>query len=400
MRTGPESDVHLTYCTNIHPGESWPEVRRIVEEHVVAVKRRVSPNAPFGIGLRLSALAAEGLAAPGALDDLRALLGAHGLYVFTINGFPYGRFHATRVKENVYRPDWSEPARLSYTNLLADLLAELLPNDVEGSVSTAPLGFAPRMRDASLEECAARALLEHARHLHCLRERTGLTIGLAIEPEPACRIETTADAVDFFERRLLSRAAVERQAQALGSSLGEADESLRRHLGLCLDTCHAAVEFEDALESVARVERAGIRILKVQLTAGLRLARLTTEATDAVRAFADDVYLHQVVAHRGGTLARYLDLPDALDDTRSDAQGSEEWRIHFHVPLHLEALAPLGGTHSFVDQLLARHRQTPVSRHLEVETYTWDVLPEQYRREDVVTGIVRELRWALERVTA
>ena len=398
MRLGPDSDVHLTYCTNIHAGETWPQVRSNLERYVVAVKKQIAPTSPFGVGLRLSAAAAAELTTPAALAELRALLVEHDLYVFTINGFPYGNFHGTRVKESVYRPDWSEPARLAYTNALADLLAALVPSDVEGSISTAPLGFAPRMREAAAEAAAVQALLEHAAHLHKLRERTGVTIGLAIEPEPACRVETTADALELFQKSLFDRSAIAQHARAVGGSLGDSEESLRRHLGLCLDTCHAAVEFENPRESVARIRAAALRVLKVQLTAGLRAEPASDAALAALGPFADDVYLHQVVARTGQALERHVDLPDALTAARSAKRRGEEWRVHFHVPLHFEAEAPLGGTHDFVRELLALQRESAVSRHLEVETYTWDVLPARYRHDDVVAGIVGELRWAMERL--
>jgi sugar phosphate isomerase/epimerase len=399
MKVGAESDAHLTYCTNIHAGETWPEVRSIVERHVVAVKQRIAAASSFGVGLRLSARAAEGLADPAALDDFRRLLAENDLYVFTINGFPYGDFHDRRVKEAVYRPDWSEPARLSYTDLLADLLASLLPSGIDGTVSTVPIGFAPRIHAPGAEAIAAAAVLAHAAHLHRLRERTGKTIGLALEPEPACRLETTRDAIDYFERQLFSRAAIDRHAQAIRCGDSEAESSLRRHLGLCFDTCHAAVQFEDPIESIQQIEGAGIEILKVQLTAGLRVKPSTEGALAALRGFADDVYLHQVVIRSGKQIDRCLDLPQALD-TLHHPEPDDEWRVHFHVPLFLEGLSPLLGTQSFVESLLRRHRQRTVSRHFEVETYTWGVLPESHRLDDVISGIERELRWVMERMTA
>ena len=97
------------------------------------------PN--LGIGLRLSNQAARELAEPPTLLAFQKWLGQHGCYVFTINGFPYGRFHGGRVKEQVFAPDWSTRERLDYTNLLFDLLAQLVPAGVEGSVSTLPGSF-------------------------------------------------------------------------------------------------------------------------------------------------------------------------------------------------------------------------------------------------------------------
>src|SRR5258706_10988716 len=151
MRVG---DAHLTYCTIIHAGESWHDVRANVERHVVDVKHRVAPDEPFGVGLRLSARAAEELAAGDELSRFERCLIEQRLYVFTINGFPYGPFHGTPVKAAVYRPDWIEPERVAYTNRLADLLARLLPDGVDGTISTVPGCFRARVADGSVRAIA------------------------------------------------------------------------------------------------------------------------------------------------------------------------------------------------------------------------------------------------------
>ncbi|HEX7126013.1 MAG TPA: metabolite traffic protein EboE, partial [Thermodesulfobacteriota bacterium] len=338
MRLDAPGRPHLTYCTNIHAGESWDEVRANLERHVVAVKGRVAPDRPFGVGLRLSARAAETLAAPGAVDRLRTWLDAHGLYVFTINGFPYGAFHGTRVKEGVYLPDWADDARVAYTDRLALLLAGLLPDGVEGTVSTVPGGF--RRPSADLGRMAD-GMLRHAAGLHRLRERTGRTIALALEPEPCCVMETVADTVAFFEGRLFSKAARARFEALTGLAGGEAETALRRHLTVCFDACHMAVEFEPPAEALGALAAAAIRIGKVQVSAGLEasLGGDDRAAIEALRPFADGVYLHQVVERRGDRLVRYLDLPEALAAAEGDREP-REWRIHFHVPLVRERLGP------------------------------------------------------------
>ena len=247
---------HLTYCTNIHAAESWPDVLAGLREHLPAIKAEISPGAPFGVGLRLSAEAAEALGEPDALDELRGLLADGGYYVFTINGFPYGAFHGRRVKEGVYQPDWSEDARLVYTNRLADLLAEILPDGMKGSISTVPGTFKP-WADGRVEAITDN-MLRHAAHLVAVRERTGKTLVLAPEPEPSCLFETIEETIAFFETQLLSRSAVDRIVELTGLSPSEAEQALRRHLGVCYDVCHAAVEFEDPADSVARLRAAGI----------------------------------------------------------------------------------------------------------------------------------------------
>jgi hypothetical protein len=392
------SSVHLSYCTNIHPGESWPEVRANLERYLVPVRERVAPGRPFGVGLRLSAESARALAAPDAREELRAFLSAHDLYVFTINGFPYGPFHGRPVKEQVYLPDWLDPERLAYTDQLADILAAHVPDGVEGTISTVPGAFAPRVHGEEDQQRMAHALLDHVAHLVRLRDSTGRRVALALEPEPCCFLETINEAIEFFERYLFSAGAVGRLSASTGLSRGAAATAIRQHLGVCLDACHMAVEFEEPAHVLAVLKGAGIRVPKVQVTAGLRVVlHEGGDATlDALAAFADDVYLHQVVERSAdGTLRRHLDLPQALAAARSGrGQGTREWRVHFHVPVFRDRYGAFEGTQAYVAELLRLVRDGDVSEHFEVETYTWDVLPEEFRREGIVAGISREVEWA------
>jgi sugar phosphate isomerase/epimerase len=388
---------HLTYCTNIHPGESWAEVRRNVERLVCAVKARIAPAERFGVGLRLSAAAARELADPRELDAFRALLDARGLYVFTVNGFPYGPFHGTPVKERVYLPDWMDDERLAYTDGLAHLLAALLPPGVDGTISTVPGAFRPRVASAADVARMVDRLVAHAATLHAIHARTGRAIALALEPEPCCFLETIAETVAFFEQRVFAAPAVERFRRLSGLGAADAVAALRRHLGVCLDTCHAAVEFEEPAAAVRALRAAGIRIAKVQLSAGLRLRRPDAEARAALARFDDPVYLHQVVARDDGRLTRWLDLPDAIG---MDAVAGGEWRVHFHVPVFMERLGAFENTQAVLAEFLALQAADPISAHLEVETYTWSVLPEEHRTDDVVTAVARELRWVIERLGA
>ncbi len=397
MKLRAAGQPHLTYCTNIHPGESWAEVRANLARYTTAVKAAVAPDVPFGVGLRLSGRAADELAAPGVLDELRAFLATEGLYVFTINGFPHGTFHGTAVKEQVYLPDWLDDRRLSYTDRLATLLAALLPDAVEGSVSTVPGAFKPRVRSSDDAVAMADRMLRHVGTLHALRERTGRTITLALEPEPCCHLETIAETVAFFETHLFSRDATARVAESTGLARAAAADLVRQHLSVCLDACHMAVEFEDVAGALGALARAGIRIGKIQVSAGLDVA-LTPDTRAALAPFAEGVYLHQVVQRRGDGLERWVDLPDALAAARGAAP--REWRIHFHVPLFREHLGPFRNTQPWLRTLLDVVRTTPVSPHLEVETYTWDVLPPEFRQEPIVTAIARELAWVRERLAS
>jgi sugar phosphate isomerase/epimerase len=400
VRVAAAGAPHLGYCTNIHPGETWPEVREVLERFVPRVKAALAPSAPFGVGLRLSGRASEQLDAPGEMEALAALLSERGLYVFSINGFPYGTFHATRVKEQVYRPDWLEEERLIYTVRLATQLAALLPDAVEGTVSSVPGAYKPRVQGDTEAQAIAERMIRLAAALEGLRARTGKIVSLAIEPEPCCQLETVAETVSFFEEHLFSRAARARMASLAGVSESDAEAVLHRHLGVCFDACHMAVEYEDVHAALEKLSSAGIRIGKFQISAGLEVpAELPAEeAARALGPFADDVYLHQVVERGPAGLRRWTDLPDALADTSQARARGGDWRIHFHVPLFRERLGPFKSTQGYLAELLGVLTKRAISTQLEVETYTWDVLPEEFRREETTDAIARELSWVLGRL--
>lgn len=382
----------LTYCTNVHAGESWDEVHRVLTSEVPLVKARVSPERPFGVGLRLGGAAADELLRRGELEPLRAELAAAGLYVFTLNGFPYGAFHRTRVKEQVYRPDWLEAERVRYTLGLVDVLSALLPAGKTGSISTVPGCFVPRAGDSAARAAMVDNLLAVALRLVEVEREKGSEIVLALEPEPACFLETSAQVLEFFRSELWSERALARFGGLAGVGRSEAERLLRRHLGVCLDACHAAVEFEPSLEVFRTFSAAGIAVPKVQISAGLSLDAEDPAARAALHEFADDVYLHQVVVSDGASLRRYADLPDAFEAER-DRPGPGQWRVHFHVPVFERELGPFVSTQGELRELLL-HADFSKS-HLEVETYTFGVLPERYRRVETAEAVARELSWTL-----
>ncbi|MCX8089643.1 MAG: metabolite traffic protein EboE [Verrucomicrobiae bacterium] len=387
--------LHLTYCTNVHRGESWAEIFAALRTHTRAVRERVAPGAPFGIGLRLGARAVAELNDPKARREFRCWLDAHQAYVFTLNGFPYGPFHGAPVKEAVYRPDWTAPERVAYTQRLFELLAEWLPPQLEGSVSTLPGSFKGFKTDAAAQQRIRAHLWQCVEHIARLSERTGRRLSLALEPEPLCLLETSAETARFFEQMRDEHPN---------------DPRLTEHLRVCYDTCHFAVEFESPAGARATLGAHGIRLGKIQLSNALRL-RPTPEARAALEAFADGVYLHQVVVRRpNGQLVRYGDLPEALraeaaadvsgcDGVESGPEDGPEWRVHFHVPLHQPPTPLFGNTASHLEAMLDALQADPtLCAHLEIETYTWEVLPPELKTDDVTEQIAGEFDWVLGRL--
>jgi sugar phosphate isomerase/epimerase len=390
---------HLTYCTNIHAGESWADIAASLAHHLPPIKATVAPDRPMGLGLRLSGIAADALVEPATLAAFKNFLAEQGVYVFTINAFPYGPFHGVRVKEEVYQPDWTTPERLRFTNRAADILAELLPEGLVGSVSTVPGTFKPLASTPGAVEAMTRHYVDHAGHLVRLERATGRRIALSIEPEPCCFLETIEETVRYFTEHLFAADACARLAAATGLDERAAHEALGRHLGVCYDVCHAAVEFEDPLASLAALDGAGIAVTKLQLSSALRVPEVGADTEALLARFDEGVYLHQTIERRLGRLTRHVDLEEAFAALRRGEAGGE-WRVHCHVPVFLETLDRLGTTQGFLVEILAECGRRLVSPHLEAETYTWDVLPPAFAGEDKAASIARELNWVKDRLAA
>ncbi len=396
MRVPGLDSCHLSYCANIHPGESWDELFPNLKNALPQVKNLVSPDAPFGVGLRLSARAAQDLSAPKSLEELIEFLHENNLYVFTINAFPYGQFHGARIKENVYLPDWTDQKRLDYTNKLAWLFAKILPDDMRGSVSTVPVAFKSRIAGDEEAKQAARLIAEHACVLHEIEEETGKRLTLNLEPEPFCYISTTRQCVDFFKQHLFGSAGIEQVRRTGAASKERAEEIIRRHIGVCLDAAHMAVEFEEPSAAVAMLRDAEIGIGKVQLSAALQIDQPDSAAMAELKAFDDGQYLHQVGVKSDSGVSRYLDLSDALAAWSGDER--QTWRVHFHVPIFRKQFGAFHGTQDYLVEMLRVIMAQEVCTHLEVETYSWNVLPERFRAQDVTKDIARELLWAKEQL--
>lgn len=377
--------LHLAYCTNIHRGESWPEIFGALQCHTLAVRDRVAGGQAYAIGLRLGAQAARELADRATLNGFRAWLDREGCYVFTINGFPFGPFHGTRVKEQVYAPDWTTRERLEYTNLLFDLLAELVPPGTEGSVSTVPVSFKGfDLTDDALRESRVN-LWQCVEHIERASRRRGGRLHLGLEPEPLCTLETSEETARYFEQLRADRPR---------------DERLGEYLGVNYDCCHLGVEFEEPAAALAHLCAAGVKLSKIHLSNALKV-HPTTKTLAALAAFQDSVYFHQVVTRgANGQLGRFKDLPEALASASArDVPSAEEWRIHYHIPLH-SAPAPLfDNTADHLLGVLDELGRTPaLCSHLEMETYTWEVLPPEWKQRNVVDQIVAEYEWTLDRL--
>lgn len=378
---------HLSYCTNIHPAETWERTAEVLRTHVLAVRDRLratqelAPDEAFAIGLRLSAAAAEELLQGDHLSQFRDWLEETNTYVFTINGFPYGDFHGTRVKEKVFMPDWTNRSRLEYTKNLFRILSVIAKPGTGASVSTLPGSH----KTFNAEEGPILAhLIELGHFLDELAKEHGIDFHLGLEPEPLGHFENTHETLTFFDR--LHAAAPDK-------------EIIRKRIGLNYDACHLALEYDEARESLDALVAAGIRISKIHLSSALALDPRDTAALDAIREFDEPVYFHQALLRRPeGGIKRFPDLPDffeAVDCGEVSPFDFREMRVHFHIPLDAEPEPPLRSTRDQTRQVLEWRRANPdACQHYEIETYTWGVLPPSLHRP-VDEQIAGEYRWVL-----
>lgn len=414
----------ISYSTNVHPAETLEEVRRMLAEEVAAVRDRFAPTERFGIELRLGSEAIAALRDASARKSFHAFLEAHGFFLFSINGFPLQPFHASRVKEAVYRPDWSEESRRDDTLALVEILADLLPEGETGSMSTLPLSYAGGSHESSFPERAGAHLATILLRLAEIEEERGKKILLAIEPEPFCLLDTCASFVAFSAaakgkddafRGLREGAADERRqwliqetAQALHSILAvmgcDPEAILSQYLGLCLDAAHLAVMFEDPHQVFLMLQRENISLPKIHVSAAARIypAQHSGEAWSEWERLAEERYLHQTVAvdARGNIVFQAEDLPRLFALPLALRQTFQEVRTHFHLPLALsfEGIAGWMPTVDLTERLLHEVQQFSLSPALVVETYTWPLLTEG-NREVIREGLAAELRWTAERAT-
>jgi len=400
------NNFHLSYCSNIHPGESWDATLQNLKIYIPEVRNRLGVKDKFGIGLRLSNEASLILEKPDKLKSFQDWLTSENAYVFTLNGFPYGDFHRQVVKEKVHFPDWTTTDRRDYTIRSFRILAELLPEDVDGGISTSPISYRHWFKtqdelDQAME-IATQHLLEVVVELAKLEKETGKHLHLDIEPEPDGILENSDEMIWLFTDWLIPR-GIPFLCDRFGISMMAAEEMIKRHIQVCYDICHFAIMYEDPADTFAKFEAEEIQVGKIQISAALKV--LIPESQEAkmeirhkLQPFAESTYLHQVVG-RGPNqaLTSYSDLPEAIK--KLSETKDEEWRIHFHVPIFLEDYGALTSTQSAIKLVLNQILKNPnITNHIEVETYTWEVLPEDTKLT-LGESISRELAWVIENMS-
>ena len=390
---------HLTYCTNIHAGESWTDHFQSLKINFPLIRKQVAGTESMGIGLRLSNRASIDLLDDQNLDEFKVWLKENNAYVFTMNGFPYGDFHHAIVKDQVHAPDWTRTERVEYTIRLFEILANLLPEGMDGGVSTSPLTYRhwqfSKAHPLNVLEQATKNIVTVLEKLFLYKKDHGQVMHLDIEPEPDGLLETGREFIDWYQNTLVP-AAQKLLLSKYNLSREAALDAIREHICLCYDVCHFAIGYEPHREVLKELKNNKIRVGKIQISAALKsdlpAETLSRELiSEAFSGFNEPTYLHQVVARKKNMeLIRYRDLPDALKDIQN--VQVEEWRAHFHVPVFLADLGLLKSTQFDITEVLGIQGLEPFTNHLEVETYTWEVLPDPMKAP-IDQSISRELNW-------
>ena len=384
---------HLTYSTLVHQTDNWDQLWKSVNTYLPAVKARVAPHEKFGVCLRTSAPSAELLSMePGKVADLKQFFADQDLYLYTANAFVYGVFKKQVIKEDVYEPDWATPERREYTKKVANLLAELAPEGINPSIQSAPLGFKPKVTGEEVVAAYTSNVIDVVAHLVELKKKTGKTVTLGLEPEPRCYLETTDETITYFKNYLYSGETAKRLAKKTGLNEADAAQAMRDYMGVVFDIGHQAVGYEDIPVSLQKLVDNGVQIVKLQEAASMYIPDVQQKTVDALQTFAKTIYLSQTCQKKDGKMTWFLNLEDAFEDWYKNP-GPREWRTHFHVPVFLNDLGAFGTTRFALEQALAFHKKTPLSTHLEIETYTWDVLPDHLKTGDIVEYVTRELDW-------
>ncbi len=384
--------MQIGYCTNVHAGPDLKSTQENLLQYAAKVKEQFSPDEPMGIGLWLAAPAAVALKDQSTLNEFKSWLNQQDLVPFTLNGFPYGDFHSEVVKHQVYKPTWFEEDRFTYTTNLIDALHRLLPEGMEGSISTLPVAWNRRSMTPPQWLQTSQQLLQLCRYLHQLEQETGRLIYVCLEPEPGCVLDVAKDMIDLFQERLLPF---------------DDDNIVTRYLRICHDVCHSAVMFEAQADVLRKYQQLGIQVGKVQVSSAVRVDFSTIDAghreaaLEQLRSFNEPRYLHQTsIRDTSGETKFYEDLDLALATAEDPTQLTNTWSVHFHVPVYLQSLGLLGTSQDDILDCFDVCKSMPDLKHFEVETYAWNVLPEEHQVRNLADGIAKEMAWVKQRLTS
>lgn len=399
MKLDNYKQFDLTYCSNIYSSDTWNDIFVSLKKNIPKISSKLSTNKPFGIGLRLSNNAATQLLENNNIIVFQEWLNENNYYVSTINGFVYGNFYNTNIKDKVYQPDWTTLERASYNDLLIEILSKLCPIGKEIGFSTSPLGYKfslNKEKETSYNNLVINYLLILLKKLIYIEKLENKTIHIDFEPEADCLLENIHDVINFFEKSLLINLAY-KLTEDLNLTLPEAKNYILKHLRICYDICHQSIQFEDHLKNFEILNKRNIKIGKIQLSSALEINvkkhTLNNLKIDLDK-FKDEIYLHQVVIKNfDGSFTKYRDLPEALENFVDNKESF--WRIHYHLPIFAENYNNLFTTRKEIQTIINFLKTSYITSCLEIETYTWEILPKELKF-NLIESIVREYEWIIK----
>jgi len=370
----------ITYCGNVHPVVGLSDLEQYLDESTPSVQNHFGAKFPLGLWLPKTAMQ-DALSEKG-LASLRGRLETLETMPVTFNAFPMEVFHGTRVKELVYTPDWSTRERLDYTKSVAQLGVKLGMKSF--SISSLSGGFKPNDKAEKVTQYLEH-WLQWVDWARSLEENESVRVSLALEPEPFNTMEDESDAIQLW-------AKLREAAKVKGIS----EEYLQRYLGLCFDTCHFSVRYVSLTEAWERLKQHSIPVHKIQVSVAPRWqASMGEESRMKFFNWEEPVYLHQSFAKVAGQRQSFLDL-----DLAKRYEGKvEEWRTHFHVPIHFGHREDSTGFEliDFLNYLKMHETEIPV---LEVETYSFNSMGEQWGEQtSLEQSIAKEMLWLQEQMS-
>ncbi len=368
-------NCHLTYCLNVHNANNIDEISLAIKEYSLKIKNQICPDQPFGLGLYLSNKASIELEKPNNLNRFKEFLIKHNLYCFTINAFPYGDFFTPNLKTKVYYPDWTSSERLQYSKRVCNIMAELLPDNINGSISSIPISYKTNNNSWDKIKQSKKKLNDIALFLQHIELKTGKHIDIAIEPEPDCCIETSQEFIDFYQ---------------------QLNNITQQYIGLCFDTCHLAIQYENLTQSLLNLHAANIPINKIQISSALRIDKNFQQ--NLLHEFYDDKYLHQVKIKTNKNILSFSDLSPDIMQQNTDLW--QEMRIHFHLPIYFNGYDNIKTTNNQIDLDFFKTALKIGVKHFEIETYTFNVLPTNLQNIGLTKSIINEYYFAMEKINA
>jgi hypothetical protein len=382
--------VDLSYCTNIHFGESWEEVFYILKFHSRKLRNAFLKMDQFGIGLRLSNSSIINLSKSSFFFDFLFWLKINNFYIKSVNGFPYSFFGSNYIKDNVYLPDWSNFKRYIYSRRIIILFSNFLNKNNFGGISTLPLSYKYFFCNYSYNNLYIKSIKYLYSLLILLNDiyvNNKIFIHLDIEPEPDCVVSNTLDYINFFKKWLLDRIILYFLKKKIHMFI-------LNYFRICFDICHSSVEFESICQSFNSIFLFNIKFGKFQISSSLKIDKMNFYNSYVFSYLPETPYIHQVYGKTFyDNIITYKDI--SLAHILLYKKKIVEYRIHYHVPIFFDKYEIFESTQQYIIEFFKLLKKRNAFYIFEIETYTFDILP-CYLKLNILYSLKREYDWVIK----